>query len=406
MIGEIISVGDELLEGHVLNTNSQYLSQQLFQIGINVKYQQTIGDDFDSLVSAFNNSLNRSDVIILTGGLGPTRDDITKEAVSRSLNLNLLLDENEYQRIKSFFDHLQKRMSENNKKQAYIPEGAEVLINQIGTAPGIFIEQEDKIVAMLPGPPREMKTVFLNELKPRLIKNITAEGYYKSSIIKLIGIGESQVDEIIKEIKIPNCEIVPLALRHQVHLILKSYSQNQITAEEQLKRLENMLQHKLSSFIWGRDDDKLEEIVVNTLKDKGLSLAVAESMTGGLIAGKLTDVSGASNVFHGGVVAYTEDAKLNSLTVSQKVLEKYSHVSEETSYELAKQIREKFNTDIGLGITGYAGPEGERVGLFHTVIVGSTGKRHLSRILPGGRTDIKKGAVIQSLNELRKFLSD
>ncbi len=410
MLGEIISVGDELLEGRIVNENTAFLAQELTYLGIEVINQQTVRDNAENLQASLQLALNRADITVLTGGLGPTRDDLTKEVVAETLGTDLIYDENEYYRIQKFFERLGRDMSDNNKKQAYVPQNGEVLINDVGTASGVYIKQNGKIVVLLPGPPREMQYIFKYRLKPRLERLMQEQGTAQLSTrtLKLIGIGESMLDEQLAEIDFPKdvCEIIPLAKRHQVHLVVKCRHKDKRMRNRSLAMVTKQLYWQLSEFIWGEDEQELEHMVVSELIECGKTIAVAESMTGGLFTGTLTDVPGASKVLLGGITAYTGKGKSTSLNISNKFLNEHSHVSETTSQKLAEQVKDLLEADIGIGITGYAGPDDENQGLFHTVIIGDTHQRNLSRKLPGKRENVKRGAVLHSLNEVRKFLSD
>ncbi|OWZ83118.1 competence/damage-inducible protein A [Natranaerobius trueperi] len=404
--GEIISVGDELIEGKVLNTNASYIADQLTSIGVSVKYHQTVGDDSKALYELLKSSVSRSSVIIISGGLGPTRDDISKETLADALQLPLEFSDQEYERINSFFKCIQKPMSDNNKKQAYIPKGARILTNKIGTASGFLLTHDEKIIVMLPGPPKELKPLVYEQLIPYLKQKFpNNRNYTLSKTLKLIGIGESVVDQELSKMNLPDgVEISPLAFRHQVYLQLKTKGKDKNKMINTLNLVENEVKTHFDENLWGAENDKLEEIVTRQMKEKKITLAAAESITGGMITNKITNVSGASNVLIGGITAYSNYAKKNSLNISADVLDKFTSVSKKTSFHMSNNVRKIFRSDIGVGITGYAGPTGDQVGLIHIVITSDKESRHLKTVLPGSREDIKNGSADLALNELRCFI--
>ncbi len=410
MDGEIITVGNELIYGQVMNRNGGYLSQKLTELGINIRFHQSVGDDEERLENALKTALNRVDLVVITGGLGPTEDDITKEVTARTLGLEMIFSNREYIRIQSFFKRLNRTMSDNNKKQAYIPQGAEVMENQIGTASGIFLKKGTNLVALLPGPPRELKHIFETHLSNKLKEICVLDGdlsYYFSGTLKIIGLGESKVDEKLIQLKphLPSSiEVAPLAKRSQVHLLVKGKDRDKEKLNGKMDQAKRILKEAFSDYYWGEDDETLEKIVINKLSHKGATVALAESVTGGLISNRLTNVPGASQVFNGGIVCYSDYSKQALLHVTPEMIATYTSVSAEVSEALAKNAKESFCSTIGVGVTGYAGPGGEKPGQVIIAVTDHVNAKIKTLNLPGTREDIKEGAANYALNELRLFL--
>ncbi|MTI67499.1 MAG: competence/damage-inducible protein A [Firmicutes bacterium] len=408
MKAEIINVGTELLLGDIINSNSNYLSKELAKLGIDVYYHTTVGDNKERLKSVLNNSLKRSELLIFTGGLGPTTDDITKEIIFSTLNKKMILDENILKGLKTYFESRKITMTDNNKKQAYIPEGCKVLQNDIGTAPGIYYKDEKHNIVLLPGPPRELKIMFENHLKPILKKE--TKHIIKSKTIKLIGIGESSLESIIEGIilKQDNPTVALYAKEGQVEIRVTAKSESDKKADELINNLINKIKPSIKNFVFSYNNESLEEVLIDLLKSKDLKIGVCESCTGGLISSKITSVAGASKVFDRGITTYSNQAKIDELKVSVDTLKKYGAVSKETALEMAKGLLEKTDIDISVSVTGIAGPDGgtkdKPVGLVYIGIASSDTVLTKELKLNGTRKKIQNKTANIALNEVRSFI--
>ena len=355
---EIICVGTELLLGDIVNTNAVYLSKELAKLGINVLYQSVVGDNDSRLEECIRKSLEKSDIIILTGGLGPTADDITKEVCCKALGFELELNEKQLRKIENYFCSKNIEMPESNKKQAYLPKGGYVLENNNGTAPGFAIEKNSKCIISLPGPPREMKPMFENGAKPILEKYSSA--VIVSHNVRMIGIGEAKMAEDAgKLLDGENPTVAPYAKDGECLLRVTAKAKDKNTAEKMCSKILDEIYKKFSEYIYGIDIDGIEYAVVEKLKEKNLKVAFAESCTGGLCAKRITDVPGASQVFDCGVVSYANSIKNKLLNVREEDLEKYGAVSETVAKQMAKGVLELSGADIGVSITGIAGPDND-----------------------------------------------
>ncbi len=409
MKAEVIAVGTELLLGDITNTNAKFISSRLAEIGIDVYYHTAVGDNPDRLREVLDIAANRSECIIFTGGLGPTKDDLTKEVVCNYFGLRLKRDEEWLEKLENFFERMGRQMSENNKKQALIPEGSIILKNYYGTAPGIFFEKDNKIVSMLPGPPRELNPMVNHELMPRLTDRLGPSENYKiiSRVLKLVGIGESKVDEILGELlQQSNPTVATLVKTGQLHIRITAKEKTEEKARETIINTEEKVRSKLDKFIFGADEDTLESVLIRLLTESGKTLAIAESATGGLISHKLTQVEGASNVLLGSMVTYTKDAKAKWLKIDRSIIDENEAVNEQLTKEMAIKIRCKSKTDFGLAVTGFAGPDGNPVGLTYLAVSDSDGS-YVRRInLQGSRELNKEWMSNSALDLLRRRLKD
>lgn len=354
---EILCVGTELLLGEVVNTNAAYIGRALASLGISVYRTTVVGDNPSRLRSAFISAHANSDLVIMSGGLGPTYDDLTKETVASTLGLKMVRDEKILAYIESYFAKTGRKMTENNKKQADVPEGSMALENKYGTAPGIAIQTEGKLVIMLPGPPSELNSMMDTQVVP-LVKKMT-DSIIFSKNIHIMGMGESEVESILRELmtESTNPTIAPYAKEGEVRLRVSAMAESKEAAEQMCDSvIEKVKQTRVGEFIYGIDVSNIENALVIKLREKHLTLACAESCTGGLIAKRITDISGASEVFSGGCVTYNNDAKMKLLGVSAETLEKYSAVSDQTAKEMARGARLALGADIGVSTTGVAGP--------------------------------------------------
>ncbi|RDY24677.1 competence/damage-inducible protein A [Romboutsia maritimum] len=405
MKAEIISVGTEILLGDIVNTNSQFLAKELASIGVEVYYQQTVGDNEDRLIKCFEESLKRSDIVITTGGLGPTDDDMTKEVAAKYFNQKLELHNPSWDKINLYFNKINKVPTENNKKQAYFPKDAIILENNNGTAPGAILKKDNKTIIILPGPPREMVAMFNESVKPYLI-NLT-EDVIISKTIKVYGIGESRLEIKLQDIlkKQSNPTVALYAKEMAVDIRVTAKAENEDKALSLIKPVIENIKSILKNSIYGEDDETLEDSVAKILVDKNLKIAVAESCTGGMVSSQLINYPGISSIFMEGCVTYSNEAKMERLGVKRETLNKFGAVSEETAIEMAQGVSKTFNTNIGLSTTGIAGPEGgtkdKPVGLVYIGIYinGQTIVKKLN--LNGNRQLIRQRATKDILNELR-----
>lgn len=355
---ELISVGTEILLGDILNTNAQFLSKEIAFLGFNVLFQCTVGDNRQRLLSVLREGCERSDVLILTGGLGPTPDDMTKEVCAEFFEKKLYCDEETLKKIEDFFRLKNIPMPESNKKQALIPEDAIILKNDNGTAPGCIMEKEGKILVILPGPPKEMVPMYLDYVKPYLAR--FGKETILSHTIRTFGIGESAMSEKVKDLlESSNPTVAPYAKNGEALLRVTAKAATKKEAEELMKPLIDEIKKRLSSYIYAIDASSVEETVVSLLKEKKLTAAFAESCTGGLCAKRITDIPGASGVFHCGVVSYSNEIKHKILGVKKESLEKHGAVSALVAAEMALGVRKLSDSDFGVSVTGMAGPESD-----------------------------------------------
>ncbi|WP_440895386.1 competence/damage-inducible protein A [Amphibacillus sp. Q70] len=355
---EIVAVGTELLLGQIANTNAQWISQQLAARGISVYHHQVVGDNEGRMSDVFKHALRRSQLIFITGGLGPTDDDISREVVAKLVDQHLIEDEQILAGITAYFARTNRQMSENNYKQAKIIKGAEVIPNSIGTAPGMIVPYQEARFILLPGVPSEMKQMMIETVLPYLEEIYALQDVIVSKMLRCVGIGESQLEMQLKELiaEQTNPTIAPLASDGEVALRLTAMADSTEKAKHLIEQKEQEIKTIAGKYIYGSDDQTLNEVVVQLLKESGQSISSAESLTGGRFADSLVSISGASHVFQGSIVSYTSDAKENVLGIEHSIIEQHGMVSEQTAYQMAKLTKEKFNTTYGISFTGVAGP--------------------------------------------------
>lgn len=357
MNAEIMAVGTEIILGDIVNTNAQYLSVELSKLGINVYYHSAVGDNPDRLKAALNTAFSRSDLVITTGGLGPTGDDLTKETACEFLEARLVLHQESLNRIKAYFERIGKPMVHSNEKQAYLPENAAIFANESGTAPGFGLKKNGKVLIMLPGPPREMTIMYERYAKPFLQE--MSDAVIATKEIRVFGIGEAAAEEKLKDLMgSANPTLAPYAKTGEVLLRVTAKADTEEKAKELTEPMVSEICKRLEGFVYGIDVKSLQEAAVNLLIEKNKKVAVAESCTGGLLAGRITEISGSSQIFVCGVVAYANNIKISVLKVKSETLAQYGAVSEQTAIEMAEGVRLLAGADIGIGITGIAGPTG------------------------------------------------
>lgn len=407
MKAEIISTGTELLLGQITDTNSPYLATELPTLGIDLYWITHVGDNQVRIVEALRRAWERSDIIITTGGLGPTEGDITREAIAELMGEPLEIDRETLEGLRGIFSKLGIEMPQRNIKQANIIPSARAIPNAVGTAPGWWVEREGKIILALPGPPWEMQRMWLNEVKPKLEQKVGGEVII-SRIIKTAGIPEAKLDEMVSPLlSSTNPTLALYAKMDGIQLRLTAKSHERAEAEAMIAQAEYRLKAILGQAIWGFDEDALEVLTGNMLREKKLSLATMESCTGGLLASTITDVPGSSDYFKGGLVAYSARAKA-VFGVDTELLAQKGTVDPEVAAAMAKAARLKLEADIGIGVTGVAGPseiEGKPVGTVYIAIDGGNSKKiaFSARYWPR-RPLVKRQAVISALFKLRQLL--
>lgn len=411
---EILCVGTELLLGEVVNTNAAYISRELARLGISVYHTSVVGDNPKRLADAVKTALENADLLVLSGGLGPTYDDLTKETVANTLGLPMIRDENILLEIENHFQSSGRIMPKSNEKQADIPLGAIALKNRTGTAPGIFIEKDKKVVVLLPGPPFELIPMFEEFVFPRLRE--MSDKVLVSHNIHIMGMGESEVEDYLIDImkSSTNPTLAPYAKEGEMRLRVGALAHTEEEGEKMCaEMIEKVKSSPVGEHIYAIDAELIEKLVVQLLKEKGLTLSCAESCTGGYFGKRITDIAGASSVFKGGFITYSNEAKVELLGVNPQTLEKYSAVSPEVAEEMANGARIKLKTDIAVSITGEAGPVADpltkqSVG---TVFIGiSTKEKTFSLKIniarQRDREYIRRVASSRAMKEIIKILSD
>lgn len=355
----IIAVGTELLFGQTVNTNAAYLSENLNHLGFNVMYHFVVGDNDGRLEHTLKRALTDTDLVIVTGGLGPTQDDMTKETVARVMDAPLYLNEECLAEVKRYFSIRNREMAPNNVQQAYIPENAVIFRNEVGTAPAFAVNKGDKWIICYPGPPRELKWIFEDSGKDFLRKFKEKQIYYQ--VIRTIGIGESDLETLLMPLIDNQTDPTIATYAKEGECTIRVASQRD-TMEEAQVAVENMISRMnnlIGSYIYSYDDEELKSVVVHKLQRQGLTISSAESCTGGAFAASITDVPGASKVLSRGYITYDEEAKISMLGVDPTVIDQYTVVSSEVAIEMAKGARLEAGSDIAVSITGYAGPEAD-----------------------------------------------
>ncbi len=407
MQADLICVGNEILTGLVENSNAGYLSRRLWSAGLNVRETCVTADTEEAIKHALERGLRESEIVILTGGLGPTDDDLTREAVASILGKPLVLNEKWLEKMERFFLQRGFVMSDNNRKQAYYIEGGIFLENRRGTAPGVIVESGDRMIVMLPGPPHEMELMFEETVLP-MIKARNKDVLAVVKTLKCIGIGESMLEEKVKSLgRSELANISYVARGYEVCLQIKSGGKGTGVGDG-IEQAEELLRKLLRDYIYGSDDDTLAGKVAELLLAGPKTLALAESCSGGTLSDLITDIPGSSQFYRGGVVAYSRQAKESILGLDRALLDNEGEVSEKTAKAMAVAARRVFGADFGASITGIAGPQSDAsdrpVGLVYVAVAHSTGTRCLELTFGGGRKAIKERAAQMALNMLRQEL--
>lgn len=407
---EIIAIGSELLTSNRTDTNSLWLTDKLNRIGIDVKLKTVVGDDDARLEETIKDAVKRSRVVLTTGGLGPTEDDITRKVVARALGKRLSLDEKVLEEIRERFRSFGvANMPERNSRQAMVISGAEVLSNPNGSAPGLFLEHEGCAIALMPGPPREMKPMFESHVQARLEK-LAGGVRFATRVLRVAGLGESAVDEKIAPIytKYENPQTTILFNSSEIEIHLRAHGRTEADAEILLDDLALKIEQELGNSAFSFRGETMEEVVGRRLAMTGFTLAVAESCTGGLIAQRLTSVPGSSKYFTEGVVTYSNESKVRLLGVDKKMILEFGAVSQQVARDMARGVRHRAKTDFGLAVTGIAGPDGgteeKPVGLVFIALADDAHTEHKRLMIPGDRELVRWRASQAALDMLRRRL--
>ncbi|WP_010630891.1 competence/damage-inducible protein A [Sporolactobacillus vineae] len=408
MNAELIAVGSELLLGQIANTNAQFISEQLAGLGINVYFQTVVGDNRTRLIQSIRIAESRADLLIFTGGLGPTEDDLTKETVAEVLGRKMVLDTQAMDEIRNYFKTTGREMTENNRKQALVVDGSTILPNRHGMAPGMIIENSGKTFLLMPGVPSEMKPMFLDFAGSYLAKNHAPEIH--SRVLRFFGIGESQLETRLIDLidAQSNPTIAPLAKEGEVTLRLTARHDRPQEAKKLLDRTEQAIDQRVGAYLYGYGEDSLADVVFRKLKAEKKTIAFAESLTGGMASEWITAFPGASSVLMGGVVCYTNAVKQDVLHVPAEVLDHDGAVSARCAELMASSVRSLCHADIGVGFTGVAGPdksEGKDVGTVYIGFADQRGARSILCHLSGTRRMIRIRSVKTGLDMVRRYLS-
>lgn len=388
MRAEILTIGDELLRGEIVDTNKSLLADRLLGVDVETRFQATVGDDPAEMTDAFLRAAGRADVVLVSGGLGPTRDDLTAEVLARTFERRLVLDPDALETIRAFFHRVGREMTENNAKQARFPEGSEVLPNPIGTAPGFALEAGGAVFFCMPGVPRELERMLDEQVLPRIAKRRGAGGVVRARLLRTFGMGESALDAELSDVAI--ADGVSLGFRTAFpdnYLRPVARAASAAEAEAKLDRVCAAIRERLGALVYGEGDaETLPAVLGRLLRERGRTLAVAESCTGGLVAERITAVAGASDYFLGGVVAYANAAKEALLGVPRDLLDRHGAVSDPVARAMAEGVRRRFGADFGVATTGISGPSGgtaeKPVGLVHVALARPEGTHAEAFVFP------------------------
>jgi len=413
MKAEIISVGTEILLGEIVDTNASWIAARLPALGVDLYFKSVVGDNLDRIVDTLERALDRSDLVIMTGGLGPTDDDVTRESIAAALGEEMFIDEDMSRALRGFFEGRGLTFPERNIKQASLVPSASAILNPRGTAPGWWVEKNhpekgDRYIVAMPGVPHEMFRMWENEVEPRLIE-IAGKGVLVTRVLKTAGMGESMLDELIAPLSAggTNPSIGVYAKQDGVHVRIGAKAATREEARELIAPAEAEARKLLGAIVWGVDDESLEGAIGAMLRDRGLTLATMESSTGGLLASTITDVDGASDYFRGGYVSYATEMKV-ALGVSRELIEQHGVISSEVACDMARAARENLGADYGIGVTGITGGEpveGKPPGTLHVAVhPPEADAEPLSYTINLGRVANKRRAVTTALFLLRRSL--
>lgn len=407
----ILTVGTEILFGQIVNTNAAYLSQKLNELGFDVMYHYSVGDNPVRLEELIHLAFRDCDMIFTTGGLGPTQDDLTKETIAKAMGDRIVINDDAMEALKEHYLRSKRPMTENNLKQAYMPESAVMLPNDQGTAPGFWLEKNGRIIVSMPGPPREMKNMFEKEVLPRLKKIQDSVIYYR--ILRTFGLGESKMETVLLPLIDNQTDptIATYAKEGECSLRIASKRETMDEAQKAVDEMTEKVMDIIGPYVYSKDNEELIDVVCRILVSKGISVSCAESCTGGLFSGTLINYPGISSVFDRGLVTYSNRAKIEELGVNRDTLEKFGAVSAQTAAEMAEGLEKKTGSDICISVTGIAGPDGgteeKPVGL---VYIGVRWKGRTQVVKTEGRNVNRQWnrnyAVLNMLHILYKLISE
>ncbi|MEJ8776863.1 competence/damage-inducible protein A [Pseudogracilibacillus sp. ICA-222130] len=405
---EIIAVGTELLLGQIANTNAQWLSGELAGNGINTYYHTVVGDNMDRLTAVFERAQQRSNVVLVTGGLGPTQDDLSREAFQQLTDLRIVEEKDSLQKIMDFYRDQGTEMTPNNRRQARVFEGSKVLPNKVGMAPGNLVVYKDVIWIFMPGVPKEMKQIFSDEVIPYL-KSINGEMVIESKVLNFTGIGESVLEHTLEELirTQHNPTIAPLAVKGKITVRVSAKAETKEKALSMIEKTKKEILSHIGRFYFGEGSMTLEEKVFELLKERKMSIASAESLTAGLFTSNIVDNSGASAILKGGVVCYDPAVKRQVLQVADETIRIHGTVSEQCAKELAENVRDILGSAIGISFTGVAGPneiEGKKAGTVYIGIATEEGTKVSKFVFAGDRKQVRERAVLKGYELLFTFL--
>ncbi|MDO8518945.1 MAG: competence/damage-inducible protein A [Deltaproteobacteria bacterium] len=410
---EILTIGDEILSGNVVDTNTAYLSDKLWLAGFEVAYHTGVRDDADKIKEALLIAADRAEVVIVTGGLGPTADDFTIEVAAKTFRKKLVIDPHTLRHLENIFLKWGRELKENNRKQAQIPQGAITYQNRVGTAPGIGVQYKKTQFYFLPGVPKEMKQLFSDFILPEILSNTKRPTVFEAKLLKCFGAAEADLDAALKDLYVNRLDVEGVRTGFRAHfpetfIKLSAWGKTAGEAKERLKGAEGKIRERIGKFIYGEGEDTLESVLGRVLKEKKKTLAVAESCTGGLVAHRITNVPGASDYFKNGVVTYSNEAKTAVLGVAAETIKKQGAVSSQVAIEMAQGVRRISRADYGIGITGIAGPTGgtsqKPVGTIHIAVAGHHGFQEKKYQIPSNREWFKLMASSLAIDRLRREL--
>lgn len=410
---EIITIGDEILSGNIVDTNTAYLSDQLWLNGIEVTYHTGVRDDAAKIKEVLLRAAERSGLVICTGGLGPTADDFTIEIAAKTFRKKLVFDQGYVRYLERLFKKWGRPLKENNKKQAYIPQGGKTFQNRVGTAPGVGIKFKKTQFYFLPGVPKEMKQIFNDFLLPEILSSQKQRTFFESKVLKCFGAAESELDHALKDLYVHRLEIENVRVGFRAHfpetfIKLSAWHNEAGKAQKILAQAEKKVRERIGPYIYGVGEDNLESVIGSLLVKKRKTLAIAESCTGGLVAHRVTNIAGSSRYFKNGVVTYSNEAKVGILEVSSEILKKYGAVSSQCAVQMAQGVRRISKADYGIAVTGIAGPTGgtseKPVGTVFIALASQEGNWHKKYFFPGNREWFKLLVSSIALDRLRRVL--